>query len=87
MNILLILPKIDLNNEINYNYTFPIGLPYISSILKKAGHNVVCLNHNHREGSVEKILREEFKFKIEPWYKDFMMCRHCGMRYNVCKPI
>ena len=30
---------------------------------------------------------ENYFFKPNTWYKDYMMCRECGMRYNILKPI
>ena len=60
MKILLIMPKIFPKEEIDYNYTFPLGICYISAVIKKAGYNVKCLNLNHYEG-IEKTLREELK--------------------------
>jgi len=54
--ILLVLPKPNLDTEINYSYHFPLGLGYISSILKKNGHDVDCLNLNHHKGSIEEII-------------------------------
>lgn len=43
-------------------YQFPLGLGYISAVLKKAGHNVHCLNLNHHneetESLVERVVRE-----------------------------
>lgn len=49
MNILIVIPRplLLVGNKENYNYTFPLGLGYISSVLKRAGHTVDCLNLNH----------------------------------------
>jgi anaerobic magnesium-protoporphyrin IX monomethyl ester cyclase len=38
---------------------FPIGLGYISSILKTNGYNVTCLNLNHHDGTISDILKKE----------------------------
>lgn len=37
-------------------YSFPLGIPYISASLKKAGHQVVTLNLNHCAGEVADVL-------------------------------
>lgn len=59
MKILLIVPKL-FNDPFPYNYQFPIGIAYISSILKKANYDVTCLNLNHHPLSfLEQKLREE----------------------------
>ena len=47
LKILLIVPKysdiLNFNSKLenlNYNYSFPLGLAYISSSMKQAGYNV-----------------------------------------------
>jgi len=59
MKILIVVPKFKDNNEINYDYLFPLGLGYISSALKKKGYQVGCLNLNHYNGTVEELLNNE----------------------------
>lgn len=61
MKSLLILPRLKPKKEINYNYSFPIGIPYISAVIKKAGYKVDCLNLNHCSGTTEEILEEKLK--------------------------
>lgn len=56
MKILIVAPRYNLTNKANYNYSFPVGLGYISSVLKKAGHDVDCLNMNHCDGGIEEIM-------------------------------
>ncbi len=53
---LLVIPR--LVQSIGDGYSFPLGIPYVSASLKQAGYQVVTLNLNHREGTVEAILRE-----------------------------
>ena len=52
------MPRIKPRKTINYNYTFPLGLGYISSVMKLAGYEVSCLNLNHSNGSVENIFEK-----------------------------
>ncbi|HAB50793.1 MAG TPA: hypothetical protein DCE80_01210 [Ignavibacteriales bacterium] len=56
MNILIIVPRSNISNEVNYKYLFPLGLAYISSVLKDAGYDVDCLNLNHYSGTVENLV-------------------------------
>lgn len=58
MKILIIFTRSLGNDDINYGYMFPLGLGYISSVLKQAGHNVDILNLNHRRGIVENIIHK-----------------------------
>jgi len=39
-------------------YAFPLGLSYISAVLKRAGYDVVCLNLNHIAGPISEVIRE-----------------------------
>ncbi len=64
MKILLILPRMKPTLPIpQYNYTFPLGLGYISSIVKEAGYDVDCLNLNHKEGTIDDILKTQLQKK------------------------
>ncbi|MDO8445619.1 MAG: radical SAM protein [Deltaproteobacteria bacterium] len=56
INILIIIPRYNLTNEINYRYAFPLGLSFISAALKQAGFHVDCLNLNHCEGHIKTII-------------------------------
>lgn len=58
-NFLLIMPRIV--NKIGDGYSFPLGLPYISSAVKNAGFNVYTYNLNHHEGEVEDLVREQIE--------------------------
>lgn len=57
MEILLIVPKYNLTKEKDYNYTFPLGLGYISSVLKKNNYSVNCINLNHLFGLTSEIVK------------------------------
>jgi len=58
MNILLLIPKYNHSINPDYSYNFPLGLAYISSTLKKAGHSVNCVNLNHLKGTVEELVHK-----------------------------
>lgn len=58
-NFLLIMPRIV--NKIGDGYSFPLGLPYISSAIKKAGFNVYTYNLNHHEGLVDDLVKEQIE--------------------------
>lgn len=45
--------------NVNDSYSFPLGIAYVSSSLKKAGFNVYTLNLNHCEGPLYDILKEK----------------------------
>lgn len=57
MNFLIVFPRRTGSKGVNYEYLFPLGLAYISSVLKQAGHHVDCLNLNHYDGTVEELVR------------------------------
>lgn len=67
MKILIIIPKYTLSIAPGYKYTFPLGLAYISSVLKSAGYSVDCLNMNHYSGTPSGLLNnklDEIKYDI-----------------------
>ncbi|MCX5794109.1 MAG: radical SAM protein [Elusimicrobia bacterium] len=51
------MPRTGSGEEPNFCYVFPIGLVYIVTAMRQAGHSVDCLNLNHRRGSVEELVR------------------------------
>lgn len=54
--ILIIVPRYNLTNKIDYNYKLPIGLGYILSVLKEANYDVDCINLNHFNGAINEII-------------------------------
>ncbi len=75
--ILIIFPRFDPRgnlvpynaNSVDkvYNYLMPVGMAYISAVLKHAGYVVDVLNLNHVDGLVKDILKETLtdnKYKI-----------------------
>jgi anaerobic magnesium-protoporphyrin IX monomethyl ester cyclase len=62
MKILLVVPKYTYNNfetKPNYHYIFPIGLGYISAILKKKKFDYDCYNLNHEYGTIEEMMKRK----------------------------
>lgn len=51
-------PKSD---RADFNYSFPIGLAYISAVLKQNNHQVHILNLNHLEGAADDIIKIELR--------------------------
>jgi radical SAM superfamily enzyme YgiQ (UPF0313 family) len=59
LNYLLVMPR--LVQKIGDGYSFPLGIAYISSSMKKAGYKVITLNLNHRDGEVSDIIKREIQ--------------------------
>ncbi len=83
MKILLIIPRYNLTNLINYEYMFPLGLAYISSAIKKAGYEVDIINLNHLNGTVEEIVKK----KLDSKKYDIVCSGHIGIGYAVIEKI
>ncbi len=81
LNQLLVMPRFV--DKIGEWYNFPLGIPYISSSLKKAGFNVFTLNLNNIEGSIEDILQRE----IEEKNIDIIATGGLSFQYNAIKNI
>lgn len=58
LKILIAIPRYCGGNIANYQYIFPLGLGYISSVLKNAGHHVECINLNHDDGAIDNLICE-----------------------------
>ncbi|MBU2633624.1 MAG: B12-binding domain-containing radical SAM protein [Nanoarchaeota archaeon] len=63
MKILMIVPKYRLTNYKDYGYFFPLGLAYISAVIKRAGYELDCLNLNHFEGKIKDIIKSQLENK------------------------
>jgi len=84
MKILLIVPRYELTNKVNYDYSyFPIGLGYISAVMKKAGHEVDCINLNHLEGTIAMLLEQ----KLESKKYDLVATGHMGIGFVIVEEI
>ena len=55
LKYLLVMPRLIQNP--GDGYSFPLGIAYISSSLKAAGHDVVTVNLNHRDGDPADVIR------------------------------
>jgi len=83
MKILLIIPRYNLTNKKNYQYVFPLGLGYISSILKKEKYNVDILNLNHLKGKIEEILSKNLTKK----QYNVVLTGHTSIGYTIIEKI
>lgn len=63
-NILIVVPRYNLTNDIDYRYNFPLGLSFISASLKRAGYQVDCLNLNHCKGHIKAIVNNALSKKV-----------------------
>ncbi|MBZ0090730.1 MAG: B12-binding domain-containing radical SAM protein, partial [Sulfuricellaceae bacterium] len=63
MNVLLIVPRYSTKG--GEFYQFPLGLGYIASAMRQAGHTVTGLNLNHYHGEVESLVAEKV-IEIDP---------------------
>ena len=66
MRILLIAPKNDYNYKPHTYYRFPLGIAYISSALKLAGYEVICIDCHRIESLRQTIydLSQKQKFDL-----------------------
>ena len=56
LNYLIVMPLFQSHS--NEGYVFPLGIPYISAAMKKAGFNVFTLNLNHLENPYEVLCKK-----------------------------
>lgn len=81
LNYLLVMPRLVQN--IGDGYSFPLGITYISSSMKKAGYNVITLNLNHRNGDVYEIIKKE----IEEKKIDVVATGGLSFQYNMVRQV
>lgn len=58
MNFLIAVPRFV---RFGFYYDFPLGLAYIAQALKDAGHNIICLNLNNYNNTVERLFLEHIE--------------------------
>lgn len=63
MKCLLVAPRFV--HKVGAYYNFPLGIAYISAVLKRAGHEVHCLNLNNVEGAADDLVTEAVR-RIAP---------------------
>jgi radical SAM superfamily enzyme YgiQ (UPF0313 family) len=80
VKVLLVAPKFI--QKVGTYYTFPLGLAYISSVLKKAGHDVCCLNLNHQENAFVALVE-----MLEIYSPDVVGTGGLSPSYNTLKDI
>jgi radical SAM superfamily enzyme YgiQ (UPF0313 family) len=83
LRILLVVPRYSGLESVNYNYTFPLGLGYLSSVMKQAGYDVKVLNLNHQAGTITKILNQW----MDKEKYDVIATGHTGMGFSIVKKI
>lgn len=81
MNYLLVMPRFV--DRVGEWYHFPLGLPYVSSSMKKAGFNVYTLNLNDEEDLIQQVLER----KIEDNKIDVIVTGGLSFQYNAIKSI
>lgn len=83
MQNLIVVPRYCLTNNVDYSYNFPLGLGYISSVLKQKGYAVDCINLNHFNGTIKEILSKALNEKNY----DLVCSGHTGIGYAVIEKI
>jgi len=81
--ILIILPRDNVTNKKSYLYTFPLGLTYISSVLKEQGYKVDCLNLNHKNRTIKEVITRQ----LDKEEYDFVGTGSNALAYNTAKII
>lgn len=83
MKILIIAPKYGLTNHKEYGYFFPLGLAYISAVIKKEGYDLDCFNLNNYEGKIEDLI----KSKLDSANYDIVCTGYIAIGYAVIEKI
>jgi anaerobic magnesium-protoporphyrin IX monomethyl ester cyclase len=84
MRLLLVVPRLFNSNDQSFVYSFPLGLAYISAVLKQAGHEVDCFNLSHYRGTVDELIAERLKAG-HPY--DYLLTGGIATDYNQIKKI
>jgi len=82
MKVLLLVPKYTYNNKSpkkNYHYFFPMGLAYISAVLKDTTHEIDIVNLNHKDGTIEELIN----FNLNRKEYDVVLSGEMALGYNV----
>lgn len=81
LNWLLVMPKITLFDD--QQYSFPVGIAYVSSALKTTGRKVFTLNLNYKKESTYALLSEA----IRSHSIDVIACGGISVQYRILKEI
>jgi len=81
--ILLVIPRYSGSEKPAYDYAFPLGLGYISSVMKKEGYDVDVINLNHRNGTIGNLVTKQLDSKKY----DIVATGHNGMGFSIVKRI
>ena len=84
MKILIIVPRFAETKGVNFQYAFPLGLAYISSTLRNAGHNISCLNLNHLSGTTEELVQNILGARGK---YDYVLCGGLSISFNQIKKV
>lgn len=81
MKILLVAPRFI--QRYGQHYVFPVGLAYISSALKRAGHSVECLNLNNcRDSHLDALVR-----RLEQFDPDVVGCGGLSVHFRQIREV
>lgn len=81
--ILIVVPRYNYTTKANFSYNFPLGLAYISAVLKKAGYPLDILNLNHYNGTIEQLLGN----KLEKKQYDFVCTGGNTLGFSIIEKI
>ena len=83
MKILIIMPRYGLTKEKNYVYEMPLGLSYISAVLKKKMYDINTINLNHLKGGVGEIVTGI----LNKTKYDYVLTGGFGVSYGIIEKI
>ena len=92
MKVLMVVIRFNSNSnkKADYNYHLPVGLAYISAVIKKNGYKVEWLNLNHCDGTVDDLIgnalsKERYDFilagSLSIFYPAIKNCVHLFRKY------
>lgn len=92
MKILIVVIRFNSNsnNKADYNYHIPVGLAYISAVLKRDSYKVDWLNLNHCDGTVDDLIRDALLLEnydfiltggLSVFYPAIKSCVHSFRKY------
>lgn len=85
MKLLMVMPRYHTGDKPYYQYVYPLGIGYLTSVLKQAGHHVDCVNLNHLTGSVDSILHPILASKDGAY--DFVLSGATSVYYAQVKDV